>query len=104
MSHKFCLYPQTASAQCHHVLCGGEFVCFFGGRKNLSEIYLFFLRNRAAKHESLGLLVRNAIRGEAGGCGEGGMGVGGLCGGWLGVENLGWKKSLPQDLWNSLDV
>ena len=68
------------------------------------KIYIFFLGNRAAKHESLGLLVRNAIRGEAGGCGEGGMGVGGLCGGWLGVENLGWKKSLPQDLWNSLDV
>ena len=60
------------------------------------EIYIFFLGNRAAKHESLGLLVRNAIRGEAGGL------WGGL--GGLGVENLGWKKSLPQDLWNSLDV
>ena len=59
-------------------------------------MYLFFLGNRAAKHESLGLLVRNAIRGEAGGL------WGGL--GGLGVENLGWKKSLPQDLWNSLDV
>ena len=46
--------------------------------KNLSEIYLFFLGNCAAKHESLGLLVRNAIRGEAGGCEEGGKGVGGL--------------------------
>ena len=60
------------------------------------EIYIFFLGNRAAKHESRGLLVRNAIRGEAGGL------WGGL--GGLGVENLGWKKSLPQDLWNSLDV
>ena len=70
------------------------------------EIYIFFLGNRAAKHESLGLLVRNAIRGEAWGCEEGGMGVGGVWGGagGLGVENLGWKKSLPQDLWNSLDV
>ena len=57
---------------------------FFRRKEKLSEIYLFFLGNRAAKHESLGLLVRNAIRGEAGGCEEGGVGVGGLWGGLWG--------------------